>query len=717
MNPRIKFAVALTACSLIVAASAAALLVALWSRLNPEQEALLAAGLAEGVAPLVFLSLLLVAGLALLLHALFRSYVLEPRRMTEDIQLMLTANPHHRIAGTGPAELAELGRAINALADHCEILQRDVDHRITEAGGALEGEKSRLAAVMSQLSESVIVCNTVGAILLYNQRAQWLLGPSPDDARQQEHDLVGLGRSLFILLGPDVVSHARDHILHRLQEGDHHPVSVFVAKTRGGRLLRARMAPVMAPVAAAGGAVEVSGYVLVLENVRRELEMAGLRDQLLTSLVENARASLAGIRAAAENLLEHPQVDARQGRQFLQIVVAEAEKLGARLDRVASDHPDSGWALPTMSGRDLLLALQREFEDRLGFVFTLGSNDEPLWIRVDSYLLVQALAGFAARLREGYGVRAFELRLQRAGLRPQLDLAWRGAVPDTETVLAWISQPLAASYLPESLSLSAVIERHGGEAWYKPDPASSTAYLRVLLAPAEHDAPLAPAPDIPSRPIFYDFDLFHRSGQTPEFDDRPLAELVYTVFDTETTGLEPSRGDEIISIGAVRIVNGRLLSGEAFDQLVNPRRPLPAESVRVHGIAHGMLAGQPEIDYVLPAFHRFCEDTVLVAHNAAFDMRFLQLKEERTGVRFANPVLDTLMLSAVLHPSQTDHSLEALAARFGVDVIGRHTALGDAIVTGAIFLKMLPLLKEQGILTLRQALDASRRTHYAGVRY
>ena len=290
----------------------------------------------------------------------------------------------------------------------------------------------------------------------------------------------------------------------------------------------------------------------------------------------------------------------------------------------------------------------------------------------------------------------------------------------TETVLNWEGEPMKAGPESSPLSVRDVVQRHGGEFWFERERVRHQTFFRFLLplagcAGAARRLRASRTGD--SRPEYYDFDLFQASESTHALDDRPLAELAYTVFDTETTGLNPSEGDQIIQIGATRIVGGRLLRQECFEQLVDPQRDIPAAGIAIHGIRPEMLQGQPTIDTVLPAFHAFAQDTVLVAHNAAFDMRFLQLKEAQTGIRFEQPVLDTLLLSAAVHPNQESHSLEAIAERLGVDVLGRHTALGDAMVTAEVFLKLLPLLQAAGIHTLGQAREAAQKTFYARVQY
>jgi DNA polymerase-3 subunit epsilon len=122
-----------------------------------------------------------------------------------------------------------------------------------------------------------------------------------------------------------------------------------------------------------------------------------------------------------------------------------------------------------------------------------------------------------------------------------------------------------------------------------------------------------------------------------------------------------------------------------------------------------MVRGRPPIEIVLPQFHAFAGDAILVAHNAAFDLAFVRRDQERCGVRFDNPVLDTLLLSAVLHDHTPEHSLDALAARFGITMVDRHRALGDALGTAKLFLRLMDLLEARGVTTLGQALAVSQR--------
>jgi DNA polymerase-3 subunit epsilon len=165
------------------------------------------------------------------------------------------------------------------------------------------------------------------------------------------------------------------------------------------------------------------------------------------------------------------------------------------------------------------------------------------------------------------------------------------------------------------------------------------------------------------------------------------------------------------------VLNGRILHDESFDEMVDPRRNIPLESLKIHEIDPEMLKGKPLITEVLPRFQNFVEGAVLVAHNAAFDMKFLQMKEVAAGVKFTQPVLDTLLLSAAIHPHQELHNLEDIAERFGLPILGRHTALGDSILTAEALLKIIPVLDSLGIQTLKQAREASAKTKYHKIKF
>ena len=671
---------------------------------------------------LVLLWLGFVAVAAALAQRLWRHYVQPLAHMADGVDVLLSTDAIKPVVPTGAAEHRALADRINLLLEQRERLRQDMDERVRQASQGIEQERSRLAALMSELTQSVVVCNLDGCILLYNKQAR-LQSRALSGAVGGGVELMGLGRSIYGVFDRQLVAHALENIQERMDRGAAAPSAQFVTTTAAGQLLRVQMAPVHAvePHSA------LSGFVLMMENITRDFQSESARDQVLNSLTEGSRSSLANMQAALD-MLDFDDLEPAMRSRFLGVIGEETRRMSQRLvDLETGTTADlkTRWPMEDMLGADLLKAALRQMQSQRTVPISLAEVDAGLWLRVESFSLMQALSYLAARLVDEFDVKFLQLRLSPAtlpgheGCKAHLDLIWSGQAMSTETVMSWELDAMRQGADGSLLSVRDVVERHGGAFWFERERTRHQAFFRFLLPLASPQEPIDAATFVRngSRPEFYDFDLFQTTAQSLELNDRLLTELTYTVFDTETTGLNPSEGDEIIQMGAMRIVNGKLLSQECFDQLVDPQRRIPAATIPIHGIEPHMVAGKPTIAQVLPSFHGFAKDTVLVAHNAAFDMRFLQLKEQATGLVFDQPVLDTLLLSAVVHPNQASHRLEAIAERFNVTVVGRHTAMGDAMVTAEVFLKLIPLLAEKGIRTLGQAREAAQKTYYARLKY
>jgi DNA polymerase III subunit epsilon len=678
---------------------------------------------------LVLVALTWSAGMAAIAWALkrwFDHWVTPSVQLAEEAKVLLRTDVVRELRPTGNVETRELAGLFNQLVSQREELRSEMTAKVRTAAQGIEQEKSRLAALMSELTQSVVVCNLDGLILLYNNRARMqfrAFSQAPGVAGGAE--LIGLGRSVYSVFDRKLVAHALENIRQRMARGAGQPSAQFVTTTPAGQLLRVQMAPVRVAVAeGAEASTDLTGFVLMLDNITREFEAESAKDQVLHTLTERSRAALASTQAALD-MLDYPDLDAPMRERFLGVIRDETTSLSRRIAELEAGSADSlktRWPLEDMLGSDLVAASLKRIESVTTLPATSTEVDESLWLKVESFSLMQALVCLAGRLGDEFEVRFVQLRLQPAtgsDGKAWLDLIWSGQAMSTETVMSWEMDPMKVGGETLRLTVRDVVERHNGAFWFERERIRHQAFFRFLLplANPQEQIEAAAFSQNDSRPEYYDFDLFKTTEQTRSMDDRPLTELTYTVFDTETTGLNPSQGDEIIQIGAARIVNHKLLRQESFEQLVNPQRLIPPATIPIHGIHPDMVAGQPTIDEVLPAFHAFARETVLVAHNAAFDMRFLQLKEQRTGVVFDHPVLDTLLLSAVVHPNQDSHRLEAIAERFNVTVVGRHTAMGDAMVTAEVFLKLIPLLAEKGIHTLGQAREAAQKTYYARIKY
>ena len=718
---RLKLALILGGLYLLLAVLFGALAAVLWSDMQEHERLALVAIVMPRLELSILIILLAWFFLGLIVSAIYRAYVMAPLTLREQALVMVSANPGLRLQELGAPEIRTLAQVVNSLAEQREALQRDVESRVREGRASIEEEKNRLAALMSELTQSVVVCNLDGRILLYNSRARTqfrALSSAPSVSGGAE--LIGLGRSIYTVFDRALIAHALESVQQRLQRGAAHPSAQFVTGTRAGQLLRVQMAPVR-EIDAAPGEVSLNGFVLMLENITRDFADESERDTLLHGLTEGSRASLGNLQAAVE-LLDDEGIDAATRERFHGVIRDEVRAMSRRIQELASHTAQTmktRWPLEDMLGADLLAAAARRIEAQCGCRVSTAAVDGSLWLKVDSFSLLQALVYLAQRLVDEYELKSVSLRLAEASGRARLDLAWIGATMSTEIVMGWETDAMRIGSETLALSVRDVVERHDGAFWFERERVRHESFFRWLLPLAASSEQLDAAQIVKteSRPEVYDFDLFRASEQSRELAERPLAELAYTVFDTETTGLNPGEGDEIIQIGATRIVAGKLRREDVFDQLVDPQRTIPEAGIPIHGITPEMVQGAPTIAAVLPAFHAFAQETVLVAHNAAFDMRFLELKQRSTGIVFDQPVLDTLLLSAVVHPQQESHRLEAIAERLGVNVLGRHTAVGDAMVTAEIFLKLIPLLAERGIHTLGQAREAAQQTYYARVSY
>ena len=174
----------------------------------------------------------------------------------------------------------------------------------------------------------------------------------------------------------------------------------------------------------------------------------------------------------------------------------------------------------------------------------------------------------------------------------------------------------------------------------------------------------------------------------------------YVVFDLETTGFS-SKNDKIIEIGAVKIKGGSIV--DRFSEFVNPEMRIPYNITELTSITDEMVENAETIEKILPKFLEFCKDSVIVAHNAGFDVGFIKKNARDIGEEFDYPVLDTVPLSRYLYPELKKVKLNIVAKHLGVSLENHHRAVDDAKCTGDILLKCFEKIKEEkNINTLKE---------------
>ncbi|ATH78973.1 DNA polymerase III subunit epsilon [Vreelandella venusta] len=585
------------------------------------------------------------------------------------------ANPDAQDENTPEGWLKGLGPDLRRLSQSWRADRGRLATAHAEGARSATRIRQELETLLQVLETPLLLCDRHRRVMLFNQAAEDFFAG---------HTGLGLGKRLDTLL-PTV---GLEHALAQLPDDGSPRELLAPCEQRWLKVVIRRV-----PGSEKETLVTCSDATTAWNN-----EMGVRAD--LSSLLPSLRQHSASLGSAADvmrQLATLPQDPALRER-LEQVIQEESHGLNQQVARMATlleDMQYHGERLRPMWSNDFWQSLDERLDPAHRLITPIGM---PAWFKGDAPALIELFDSLVRYLHSHLPSGGFEGELSHHQKRVYVDLIWQGApVPESELV-RWREERLTA--LPLGPSVADILRQHAADIWSVADSDKRHARLRMPLPTLERtDAPREPAPP---RPEFHDFGIAQLPAPDDALASRRLRNLDIVSFDTETTGLELRRGDTVISLGACRIVNGRLLASDAFNHYVDPQRPIPAASTVIHGITDADVAGAATLDSVLTLFSAYVDNAVLLAHNAAFDM----LAISGHGVRFDMPVLDTLLISRALDEALDGHDLDTLAKRYDLHFPPgtRHTALGDARVTAELWLALLPRLEARGIDTLEELL-------------
>lgn len=614
----------------------------------------------------------------------FLSPILKIRRGAE---IVARINLGHRIELDSGDELEDLALEFNHMAENLGKAYDELEERVREATRTVQEERNRLATVLRTMVDGVVVANEAAEIILMNPRARIILDLGYTS---------GIGSPLSRIFPSDRLGFHLKRLRDRWTQG-RETVEDVIFPLDDGKLLKGSLSAVPGP----GG--ERSGFLLVFRDLSSSEDGRRIEDTL-REMPQLMRGPLAASGSLVETLRRHREMPAQKQMAFLDAVAEEINRLGERLaaiDDASNAARSSRWPAIVSNPSDLLKeslllipGIHVDIEDD-------GTAIPPVLVEPFSWVAsLRCVLHWFSQMRQKPLSISANLRVEEGTVVTTFKVC--GPLEGNPAELESMEVSPAGE---QSIPLGEAVRRNRGELWTR--TTGECLEVRLALLQASNVSEVDRTDGLlDGEPEFYDFDLFLPRPVIERADQlqADLNDLEYVVFDTETTGLRLSEGDKVISISGVRIRRGRIQNADIFNTLVNPGRSIPPESTRFHHIEDHMVADAPCISQVYPQFVEFVGDSILVAHNAAFDKKCLELAAAEAGLPMIdNSILDTLFLSYGIHEGTEGHSLDSMSERMGITIEGRHTSLGDARATAQAFLGLISLLPGRGVRTLSEA--------------
>jgi len=257
---------------------------------------------------------------------------------------------------------------------------------------------------------------------------------------------------------------------------------------------------------------QMMGFVLLTENITHEFEALSQQDHVLNTLTERSRAAIANMQVALD-VLEYPDLEPAMQESLLGVLREETQGLGERIHELKSTTVNgfmSHWSLEDMLGADLVEAAINRINALEGLTATEFSVDTSVWLKVESFTLLEAITYLAEHVHQQCGVDTVQFRLGMTETHGQLDLCWTPLNHEKDTPLYCEKDSILIGGEKSSLTIQDVVERHDGAFWYEHETEDNQAFFRFLvpLAKPQEQLDTSALMRKESRPEFYDFDLF-----------------------------------------------------------------------------------------------------------------------------------------------------------------------------------------------------------------